>query len=147
LDWVPPPAAGWWWVGAALLAVAVSAAAARWRQAVRAVALVAGTTVLGYAVLRALDGMPLAPVLIVVAVAAAAAGVLANRPFLIGLAGALLLVFAGLGNAGAFGAAVMPVAGPAWLSRSAVLVAIGAGAGMVVAAVLRLRTSVRAAPQ
>ena len=40
--------------------------------------------------------MPLSPVLIVVAVAAAASGVVANRPFLIGLAGALVyLLFGG----------------------------------------------------
>jgi hypothetical protein len=134
VDRVPPAAAGWWWVGAVLLAVAVSAAAVRWRRAVRVVALIAGTIVLGYAVLRALDGMPLSPVLILVATAAAGAGVLANRPFYIGLGGVLVLVFAGLVNAGAFRAAVVP----AWLSRLAVLLAIGAGAGMISAAVSRL---------
>jgi hypothetical protein len=141
LDWVPPPVAAWWWAGAALLGVAVFALAARWRQAVRAVALIAGTTVLGYAVLRTVDGMPLSPVLIVVGVAAAAAGVFAFGPFLSALAGGLLAVFAGLVNAGVFRTAVAPAAGPAWLSRVAVLVAIGAGAGMVAAAAVRLRAS------
>ena len=141
VDYVPPPATGWWWAGAVLLAMAVSALAMRWRRAVRAVALIAGTITLGNAVLRALDGMPLSPVLIVVALVAVAAGALAYRPFSIALAGTLLTVFAGLVNAGVFGAAVVPAAGPAWLSRLAVLVAIGAGAGMVTGAVSRLRTA------
>ena len=141
LDYVPPPATGRWWAGAVLLAVAVAALAMRWRRAVRAVALIAGTITLGNAVLRALDGMPLSPVLIVVGLVAVAAGALAYRPFLIALAGVVLAVFAGLVNAGVFGAAVVPAAGPAWLSRLAVLVAIGAGAGMVIAAVSRLRTA------
>jgi hypothetical protein len=141
LDWVPPPPIAWWWAGAVLLAVAVFALALRWRRAVRAVALIAGTITLGYAVLRALDGMPLSPVLIVVALVAVAAGAPAYRPFLIALGGALLAVFAGLVNVGVFRAAVVPAAGPAWLSRLAVLVAIGAGAGMVAAAVLHLRAA------
>jgi hypothetical protein len=141
VDYVPPPATGWWWAAAVLLAVAVSAPAMRSRRAVRAVALIAGTITLGNAVLRALDGMPLSPVLIVVALVALAAGALAYRPFFIALAGTLLAVFAGLVNAGVFGAAVVPAAGPAWLSRLAVLVAIGAGAGMVTGAVSRLRTA------
>jgi hypothetical protein len=141
LDYVPPPATGRWWAGAVLLAVAVAALAMRWRRAVRAVALIAGTITLGNAVLRALDGMPLSPVLIVVALVAVAAGALAYRPFLIALAGVVLAVFAGLVNAGVFGAAVVPAAGPAWLSRLTVLVAIGAGAGMVIAAMSRLRTA------
>ena len=96
---------------------------------------------LGNAVLRALDGMPLSPALIVVGLVAVAAGALADRPFLIALAGVVLAVFAGLVNAGVFGAAVVPAAGPAWLSRLTVLVAIGAGAGMVIAAMSRLRTA------
>lgn len=81
--------------------------------------------------------MPLSPVLIVVGLAAVAA----YRPFLMGLAGVLLAVFAGLVNAGVFRAAIVPAAGPAWLSRLAVLVAIGAGAGMVAAAALQLRAA------
>jgi hypothetical protein len=52
----------------------------------------------------------------------------------------LVLVFAGFVNADAFRAAVVPAAGPAWLSRLAVLVAIGFGAGMICAAVPRLRS-------
>jgi hypothetical protein len=140
LDWVPPPAAGWWWAGAVLLAVVVAALALRWVRAIRVVALIAGTTVLGYAVLRAMDGMPLSPVPVVVALVAVVAGVLTFRPFLVALAGILLVVFAGLGNAGVFGAAVVPAAGPAWLSRMAVLVAIGAGAGMIAAPALRLQS-------
>jgi hypothetical protein len=143
LDYVPPPATGWWCAGAVLLAMAVFALAMRWRRAVRAVALIVGTITLGNAVLRALDGMPLSPVLIVVGLVAVAAGVLAYRPFLIALAGVVLAVFAGLLNAGVFGAAVVPAAGPAWLSRLAVLVAIGAGAGMVISAVSALQTAPR----
>ena len=88
-----------------------------------------------------LDGMPPSPVLIVVALVAMAAGALAYRPFLMGLAGMVLAIFARLVNVGVFGAAIVPAAGPAWLSRLAVLVAIGVGAGMVTAAGSRLRTA------
>ena len=148
LDWVPPPAAGLWWAGTALLAVAVAAIASRWAWSAGAVALVAATIVLLYGVLRMLDGLPFAPVLFLAAAVALAAGVLSLRrraPFLLALAGALLTVFAGVANIGVFRAAVVPVAGPSWFARTAVLVAIGAGVGMAAVGILRLRAA-RPAP-
>ena len=60
-----------------------------------------------------------------------------GRP--VALAGAGLAVFGGLGQTGVFAAAVLPVAGPAWWARTAVLVALGAGLGLVVTGALRLR--------
>ena len=133
LDWVPPPAAWRWWVGAALLAVAVTALGRRFTRLVPAVALIAGTTILSYAFAGSLD----AP-LLAVGVLAVAAG-LRPHPFLVALAGAGLAVFGGLGQAGVFAVAVLSVAGPAWWARTAVLVALGAGLGLVVTGVLRLR--------
>jgi len=150
LDWIPPPAAGLWWAAAALLAGAVAALASRWAWSVGPVALIAGTIVLSYGVLRMLDGLPFAPVLFLAAAVALVAGVLSLRrrvPFFLALAGAVLAVFAGLANIGVFRAAVVPIAGPSWFGRLAVLVALGAGAGMAAAGVIRLRASALAPAQ
>ena len=50
----------------------------------------------------------------------------------------MLALFGGFADLGVFRAAVVPVAGPAWFARVAVLVAIGAGVGMAATGVLRL---------
>jgi hypothetical protein len=133
LDWVPPPKAWLWWAGAALLAVAGTAAGLRPGRPIAAVALLAGTITMGYGLANGVDG----PVLAVAALALAA-GIL-PRPFLLALAGAGLAVFAGLGQAAVFRAAVVAVPGPAWAARAAVLVALGAGLGLAATGVLRLR--------
>jgi hypothetical protein len=100
-------------------------------------AVIAGTTVLGCAVTRALDA-GISAVLFVAALTAVAAGFW-RTPFVATVAGALLAVFGGVADAGVFRAAVVPVAGPAWFARVAVLVALGVGIGMVVTGMLRLR--------
>jgi hypothetical protein len=137
LDYLPPPAAWLWWVGALLLAAAVTALGLRWPGAVPVLAVIAGTIVLGYAVTRALDA-GISAVLFVASMTAVAAGFW-RTPFVATVAGALLTVFGGVADAGVFRAAVVPVAGPAWFARLAVLVALGVGLGMVVTGMLRLR--------
>ena len=137
LDYLPPPAAWLWWAGALLLAAAVTVVARRWVRAGGAVALGAGVLLLGYGVARALDSGVSLP-LFVAALLTCAAGVW-RAPFFTTLAGAVLAVFGGLADAGVFRAAVVPVDGPGWFARTAVMVAIGAGAGLVAAGALRLR--------
>jgi len=133
LAWMPPPAAWRWWLGAALLAVAVTALGRRFARLVPAVALIAGTTILSYALAGSLDTQLLA-----VGVLTVAAG-LRPHPFLLALAGTGLAVFGGIAQTGVFTAAVLPIAGPAWWARTAVLIALGAGLGLAAAGVLRLR--------
>jgi hypothetical protein len=144
LDWVPPPVAWLWWAGATLLALAVTALAARWFRAAGPVALIAGLTTLWYGVTKMLDGLPVSLVLAVTALVTLATGVVASRrpaPFPVALSGALLAVFGGFAEIGVFRAAVVPAAGPAWLARTAVLIAMAAGLGMAVAGVQRVRAA------
>jgi hypothetical protein len=138
LDYLPPPTAWLWWSGALLLAAAVTALGLRSVRAVGALAVGAGAVLLGYAVTRALDA-GVSPVLILAALIAVAAGIL-RAPFLTALAGAVLAIFGGFADLGVFRAAVVPVAGPGWFARVAVLIAIGVGVGMAATGVLRLRT-------
>ncbi len=138
LDYLPPPRARLWWAGALLLAVAAAAAAHRSSAAGGALALGAGTIAIAYGVTRALDSGVSLP-LFVAGLLACAAGVW-RAPFFTVLAGAVLAVFAGLGDLGVFRAAVVPAVGPAWFARVAVTVAIGVGAGLATAGVLRLRS-------
>ncbi len=138
LDYVPPPAAWLWWLGALLLAGAATAAARRSPRLGGALAAGAGTILLAYGVARALDS-GISTVLFVAALLALAAAWW-RAPFFTALAGAVLAVFGGLADLGVFRAAVVPVAGPGWFARAAVMVAIGVGAGLAAAGVLRLRT-------
>ncbi|MEV4706425.1 hypothetical protein [Actinoplanes sp. NPDC049316] len=144
LTWEPPPAAWAWWLGAAGLAVAVTALGrgrARW---VGAVALVAGTITLGYAVTRASLGAEGTAPAIGAAALAIAAGALTLRgrtPFMLLLGGAALAIFGGLADAGVFTQAVVNFPGPGWVPRAAVLTAAGAGAGMAATGLLRLRSA------
>jgi hypothetical protein len=133
LDWVPPPKAWLWWVGAALLAAAVTALGLRFTRPVAAVALLAGTIIFSYAWARPAS-LPLFAVSILAIVAA-----IRPRPFLLALAGTALAVFAGFAQTGVFGQAVLPVAGPSWWARAAVLTALGAGLGLAFTGVSRLR--------
>ena len=143
LDYLPPPAAWLWWLGALLLAAAVTVAGLRRPLAVAVLALVAGTTLAAYGVMRALES-GISTVLFVAAAVAVAAGQwrvpFFTAPFFTALAGALLAIFGGFADLGVFQAAVVPLAGPAWFARVAVLVAIGVGVGMAATGVLRLRT-------
>jgi hypothetical protein len=132
LDWTPPPRAWMWWAGALLLAVLVALTG---RPAVAAA--LAGAVVIGYAVARTLDAGP--PLVLFAAGLIALAAAAWRAPFGYALGGAVLVVFGGLAEAGVFRAAVVPAAGPAWFARLAVLVALGAGAGLVITGVRRLR--------
>jgi len=141
LDWVPPPRAWLWWAGAALAGAAAVLLADRWPGSVRPVALVAGLTPLAYAATRVLDGGVPPPVLILAGLVGLAAAY-RHPPFFLALAGAVVGLFAGFNEARALGAAVGPVAGPGWVSRVLVALAIGLGAGLALTGVLRMRAPV-----
>jgi len=144
LTWEPPPPAWLWWVGALALAAGLTALGRRRARLLGPVALIAGTTTLGYAVTRMTLGAGGQTPAIVAALLAVAAGVLTLRgrtPFLLALAGALLTVFGGFADAGVLRQAVVAFPGPSWTARAAVLVAIGAGVAMAATGVLRLRAA------
>ncbi|HWS34417.1 MAG TPA: hypothetical protein VN408_16955 [Actinoplanes sp.] len=143
LDYVPPPRAWLWWAGAALLGLAVAGAAMRWPGSAGPVSAVAGLTTLGYVGAGALDGGGWAAVPIVAGLLACSA-VFRPAPFHLTLAGFVLAAFAGFGSADVFFAAVVPSAGPGWFARLAVLMAIGAGAGLALTGVLRMRAAIPA---
>ena len=134
LDYRPPPAAWLWWLGAALVALIA------FRRPT--VAAVAGGALVLYGVLRTLDAA--APV---VTFAAGLIGLLSvplrKAPFALALTGVVLAVFGGLTDIGVFGAAVVPVAGPDWIARAAVMLALGAGVGTAAAGIVRVRRADR----
>jgi hypothetical protein len=142
LDWLPAPAAWLWWAGAAVALIAFGIAAMVIPAGL--VALIGGSSIILYAVVRTLDSHSTPLALVVSGAAGIAAGVATLRrraPFVLALAGAVLALFGGFANAGVFGAAVLPVAGPFWLARLCVLVAVGAGLAMVATGVRGLRLS------
>jgi hypothetical protein len=156
LDLVPPPAQPAWWAGCLLLAAGVATLGLRSLRAPAAVSAAAGLAGLLYAVGAGLDSGALGPagfVRVVLAqqtwpvvcgLAALAAGVYGwlRRPaadLALGLAGACLAIFAGLGNAAVFTHAVTPSAWPAATCRLLVLATVAGGAGVAVAAVLVAR--------
>jgi hypothetical protein len=140
LDWVPPPRASLWWGLAAAIGLGAFGLL-RWRpRAVRPVALIGGLAPIGYAVSTALDGGAPSLVLILAGLLPLAAAV-RHPPFYLALSGACLALFAGLTEIGAFRAAVLPTAGPGWLSRVFVALALGVGAALTLAGVLRLRAA------
>jgi hypothetical protein len=144
LTWEPPPAAWLWWLGALALAAGLTALGRRAAGRIGPVALAAGTITLGYAVTRTTLGVGGQAPALVAAVLAVVAGVLTLRgraPFLLALAGTLLVVFGGLADVGVFGQAIVSFPGPSWPARAAVLVAIGAGLAMAATGVLRLRAA------
>ncbi|GAA0489884.1 hypothetical protein Ade02nite_24660 [Paractinoplanes deccanensis] len=145
LDWEPAPRASLWWLGAALAGLATVALARRFPRSVRPLALVAGLTPLLYAVTTALDGTSPSPVLVLAGLIGLAAAY-RHPPFFLALAGAVVAIFGGFDSAGVFGAAVLPAYGPGWLTRLAVLLAAGVGAGLALTGVLRMRAALPAAP-
>jgi hypothetical protein len=165
LDWLPPPEPGTWWAVCLLAAAAVATLGARAPAAGRIVlavaALAGGVAGIGYAVGRELDagtsgvggmlGGMLAgqPWLLLTSLAAVAAAPYALRrrasaDFALALAGACLLISAGLSNATVFSRAVPPVPWDGAWARVAVAAVIAAGAGLTAAGVLRMRATTRA---
>ncbi|MEV6598263.1 hypothetical protein AB0M36_15490 [Actinoplanes sp. NPDC051346] len=143
LTWEPPPTTWAWWLGAAGLAAAVVALSLRRFRWVGALTLVAGTITFGYAVTRASLGVSgQAPAIgaAVLAASAGAATLLGRTPFLAFLGGTALAIFGGLGDAGVLTQAVVNFPGPGWVSRAAVIIAVGVGAGTAMAALRRLRS-------
>jgi hypothetical protein len=160
LDLVPPPAQPAWWAGCLLLAAAVAALGLRGLRGPAAVSVAAGLAGLLYAAGAGLDSGALGPagfVRVVLAqqtwpvvcgLAAVAAGGYAwlRRPaadLALGLAGACLAIFAGLGNAAVFAHAVTPSAWSGPVSRLLVLAAVAGGAGVAGGAVLLARRRAR----
>ncbi|WP_433828673.1 hypothetical protein ACQP2E_04855 [Actinoplanes sp. CA-015351] len=140
LDYEPAPRTWSWWVGAALLAVAVALAAHRLPRSTGSLALLGGLSSLGYAYLRTADGSGWSGVLVLAGLLACAAAY-RHPPFYLALAGFVLAAFAGFGSADAFFAPVVPAAGPGWLARGAVMIAIGVGTGLALTGVLRIRAA------
>jgi hypothetical protein len=143
LDWEPPPRTWLWWSGAALTGLLVTALARRWPRSVAPLALIAGLAPILYALARTLDGAAPSPVLILAGLLPIAAAY-RHPPFYLALAGAAVALFGGFAETAAFTAAVLPAAGPGWLSRAAVLVALGAGSGLALIGILRLRAAIPA---
>ena len=138
LDWAPPPRAWLWWVLAFGAFLAVFLAFSRMPIAI------VGLAPLAYALTRALDGGSV-PIAVILAGLLALAAAYWNRPFYLALSGAAVALFGGFAEAGVLGAAVLPHAGPAWLARLFVIIAIGGGAAMALTGVLRLRAAINAA--
>ncbi|GIM95789.1 hypothetical protein [Paractinoplanes toevensis] len=143
LDWEPPPKAWLWWSVAVLTGLTAFALLRKWPRSVRPVTLIAAICPLVYAVSTALDGTSPSLLLITVGLLAIAAAY-RHPPFFLTLAGAAVALFAGFTEIGAFDAAVLPAAGPAWLPRAAVAVALGAGTALALTGVLRLRAALPA---
>ncbi|WP_067496702.1 hypothetical protein [Actinoplanes sp. TFC3] len=144
LTWEPPPRAWLWWAGAVVLAALVGGLGRRRFRWAGPVALLTGTIGFGYALTRAIIGVSGQAPAVAAGVLAIVAGVLATRgrtPFMLLLGGVAVTIFGGLNDAGVLRQAVINFPGPGWLARVAVLSSIGAGAGLAVAAVLRLRAS------
>jgi hypothetical protein len=112
---------------------------------VRPVALIAGLAPLAYGLSRLLDGGTPPPALILAGLVGVAAAY-RHPPFFLALAGAVVALFGGFNEAQVLGAAVVPSAGPGWLSRVLVTLAIGLGAGLALTGVLRMRAALPARP-
>jgi hypothetical protein len=145
LDWEPPPRAWLWWLGTALTGLTASALAIRWSRSVAPLAVIGGLSPLLYGTTRIADGAS-PPLVLGVAGLLALAAAYRRPPFYLTLAGAVLVLFAGFTETAAFAAAVLPAAGPGWLSRAAVMLALGVGAALCLTGILRLRAAVPARP-
>jgi hypothetical protein len=145
LDWMPPPRAWFWWLTAALTGLITAALAYRWPRSVTPLALIAGLSPILYATTRAADGGA-PPLVVILAALLALSAAYRHPPFWLALSGAALALFAGFAETASFSAAVLPAAGPAWLSRTAVLLALGIGAGLTATGILRLRSALPPRP-
>lgn len=145
LDWVPPPRAWFWWLTAALTGLITMALAYRWPRSVAPLALIGGLSPILYATTRTADGGA-PPLVLILAALLAMSAAYRHPPFWLALSGAALALFAGFTQTVSFSAAVLPAAGPAWLSRTAVMLALGIGAGLTATGILRLRSALPATP-
>ncbi|MEU8260755.1 hypothetical protein AB0C02_09065 [Micromonospora sp. NPDC048999] len=171
LDWVPPPDAYPWWVAATLGFLLIGAAGpvpagttagVRALRAAGALLALGGAATVALTVGRALDagaegvggvllglvGGQLWTLLTGLGALAAGGYALARRgaaDFALALAGAALLLFAGVANLAVLSRSVAPVAGPAPLARVMVTLALATGAGALAAGLLRLHAAARAA--
>ncbi|MGR6317663.1 hypothetical protein Q2K19_04605 [Micromonospora soli] len=171
LDWVPPPDPYPWWVaatlgflliGAAGLVPAGTATGVRALRGVGALLALGGLATVAFTVGRALDagaegvgGLLLGlltgqPWALLTGLGALAAGgyALTRRgaaDFALALAGACLVLFAGVANLAVLSRSVVPVSWPAGLARILVTLALATGAGAVAAGLLRLHTAARTA--
>ena len=143
LDWEAPPRAWVWWSVAALTGLAAMALLIRRPRWVAPVALIGGLSPLLYATTRTLDGAT-PPAVLLLAGSLAIAAAYRHPPFFLALSGAVLALFGGYPAIGTFEAAVLPAAGPPWLSRTAVAVALGVGAAMALAGFRQLRAALPA---
>ncbi|MEU4239751.1 hypothetical protein [Actinoplanes sp. NPDC026619] len=141
LDWEPPPPPWLWWSITALTGLTAFALLRKWPILVRPLTLIAAFCPIWYAVGSALNGVGPSLLLITVGLLAIAASY-RNPPFLLALAGAAVALFAGFTEISVFQAAVLPATGPAWLTRAAVAVALGAGTALALTGVLRLRAAI-----
>ncbi|GIF00561.1 hypothetical protein Ari01nite_80250 [Paractinoplanes rishiriensis] len=146
LDWEPPPRAWLWWLGVAVTGLTATALAMRWPRSVAPLALIGGLSPMLYATTRILDGGA-PPLVLILSGLLALAAAYRHPPFYLALAGAALALFGGVTEVGAFPAAVLPAAGPGWLSRLAVTLALGIGAALCLTGVLRLRAAAQIRPQ
>ena len=145
LDWVPPPRAWLWWVGTALLGAGASALLVRRPRWVPPLALIGGLCPLLYATTQATDGAA-APLALVLSGLLPLAAAYRHPPFFLALSGAVLALFGGFAQLAALSAAVLPATGPAWLSRTAVMISLSVGAALCLAGLLRLRAAVPPRP-
>ncbi|WP_285552154.1 hypothetical protein [Actinoplanes regularis] len=146
LDYEPPPVTWAWWAGAALLGLLLTALVRSWSRLVAPLAVSAGLAVLGYAVMRGLDGAGWSGVLLL-AGALALGAAWKHPPFYLALSGFVVAAFAGFGSSDVFLAAVVPAAGPGWPARACVAVTIATGAALALTGLLRMRAAVPATAQ
>jgi hypothetical protein len=145
LDWIPPPRAWLWWLTAALGGLMAMALAYRWPSSVAPLALIGGLSPILYATTRIADGGA-PPLVLILAAALALSAAYRHPPFWLALSGAVLALFGGFAETASFTAAVLPAAGPAWLSRAAVALAVGVGAALTATGILRLRAALPSTP-
>ncbi|MFI1989943.1 hypothetical protein [Actinoplanes sp. NPDC020271] len=141
LDYEPPPVTWAWWAGAALLGLLFTALVRFRSRWVVPLAVVAGLSVIAYAVMRGLDGAGWSGVLLVTG-ALALATAWRHPPFFLALSGFVLAAFAGFGSSDAFLAAVVPATGPGWLARACVVGTIACGGALALTGLLRMRDAV-----
>ncbi|MBB4739235.1 hypothetical protein BJY16_002694 [Actinoplanes octamycinicus] len=141
LDYEPPPLTWAWWVGTALLGLALTALVRFHPRLVAPLAVIAGLSVLAYAVMRGLDGAGWSGVLLLTGALALGAA-WRHPPFYLALSGFVLAAFAGFGSSDAFLAAVVPATGPGWLARACVAATLATGAALALTGLLGMRAAV-----